>query len=440
MVNTYANTIAVVIGPSLLIWLGYRWLWPKPIPAIPHNPITSLWGDIPAIVKAAKEDKVSLVEFLSNMGKRHGPICQVMFGNRAAVIISDKGEMKRILVEEKVTDQHKRVNQMFATVIPNSQVALPANEKWRRHRRLTAPSMSRRYLERMSVRISTGASDLVKLWGAKLDTVGSCAFEAGLDIQLAAMETIVNITMGRPLGYVESTRAALMLEHSQIKDGVASIARLEAAPLYDAINTMMKSMHGAFTSVFPSVYAFVSCYASPSWRKQYNSISSFLNEAVTEARERDNTANENGTMLATDADCVLDMIIQREALEGVEKFEKGEILDELMMYLFAGQDTTASALRWLVKYLPSDPEIQRRLHEEICNSFDQDGTPSGSLDFGLLDDSERMPVLEAVVAETLRCAGVGSLIGRELLQDEVILGRLVPKGENLRFIFSRPPF
>lgn len=75
----------------------------------------------------------------------------------------------------------------------------------------------------------------------------------------------------------------------------------------------------------------------------------------------------------------------------------------------AGQDTTASALAWHVKFLPQDPEIQRRLHDEVCAIFGQDG----ELNFEAIDDSERVPVLEAVVAETLRCAKVGSLTGRE---------------------------
>ncbi|KAF8744400.1 cytochrome P450, partial [Rhizoctonia solani] len=293
--------------------------------------------------------------------------------------------------------------------------------------------MSRRYLERMSVRVAMGASDLMKLWDEKLGTVGSCAFEAGIDIQLATMDTILNIIMGHPLGCVESTRAALQLNPPQKKDGIALIPRSEVPPLYNAVNAMMKSMHGASRAAFPSVYAVVSCYASPSWRKQYNLISSFLNDAIIDAREQENITKEKGAALATDADCVLDMIIQREAREGAEKFEKDEILDELMMYVFAGQDTTASALRWLVKYLATDPQIQRRLHEEVCSVFNRDGDATGPLDFELLDDSDRVPVLEAVVAETLRHAGIGSLIARELLQDEVALGRLIPKGTYLMF-------
>lgn len=47
--------------------------------------------------------------------------------------------------------------------------------------------MSRRYLERMSARISAGANGLVRLWKAKYGLVGSGTFNAGLDIHLATM-------------------------------------------------------------------------------------------------------------------------------------------------------------------------------------------------------------------------------------------------------------
>jgi hypothetical protein len=67
----------------------------------------------------------------------------------------------------------------------------------------------------------------------------------------------------------------------------------------------------------------------------------------------------------------------------------------------------------LVKFLPLDAEIQQRLHNEVCTVFEPELDEDMSLDFDTLDDSEKVPVLEAVVAETLRCAKVGSLSGRE---------------------------
>ncbi|KAG8681834.1 hypothetical protein FRC11_000611, partial [Ceratobasidium sp. 423] len=87
----------------------------------------------------------------------------------------------------------------------------------------------------------------------------------------------------------------------------------------------------------------------------------------------------------------------------------------------------------LTEYLSVNPEIQYRLHREVGSVFGLDEGSHEPLDFNLLDDPERLPLLEAVVVETLRCAGVGAQIARELIQDEHILGRPVPKGTDVVF-------
>jgi cytochrome P450 len=67
----------------------------------------------------------------------------------------------------------------------------------------------------------------------------------------------------------------------------------------------------------------------------------------------------------------------------------------------AGYETTAATLSWLVKYMATDPDIQRRLHDEVCKTF-SDELEVMALE--TIDDTEMMPILEAVTTETLRCA------------------------------------
>ncbi|KAH7334114.1 hypothetical protein B0J17DRAFT_124574 [Rhizoctonia solani] len=80
------NALALVIGCSLLAPLVYSWMIPKPIPGVPHNPITSIWGDVPAIIQATKEGK-HYVDYVDDMVKRHGQISQLLLGRQAMVII-----------------------------------------------------------------------------------------------------------------------------------------------------------------------------------------------------------------------------------------------------------------------------------------------------------------------------------------------------------------
>lgn len=50
--------------------------------------------------------------------------------------------------------------------------------------------MSQRYLDKMSARIYAGASNLTRLWNAKVNLVGTGAFDVKLDLQLATMVSV----------------------------------------------------------------------------------------------------------------------------------------------------------------------------------------------------------------------------------------------------------
>ncbi|KAF8597491.1 cytochrome P450 [Ceratobasidium sp. AG-I] len=408
---------AVIIAAVPLFRLFYTSLLPKPIPGVPHNPITGIWGDIPQITRATKEK--TFCEHLADEVNKHGPIFQVLLGKHKIVVLSDHAEVERIMVRGKNTEISSRTNQMFATVVPMGQLCLPTNETWKRHRRMTGPSMSNRYLEKMSVRIAAGASNLARLWGAKLALVGTGAFDADLDLQLATMDIIVNIMTGISGGSIDAAYSSLPSSLPS-PAAISHIPTFHTPHLHASIRAMIASIERVSQAVFPSLAARIE-WISPTWRKHYTYLNTFFDKTIAEARAK----KERDTGLATDADSVVDMAVQREEREGMGKVGRQELVDELMTYFL--QDTTASALAWHVKYLPQDPDIQRQLHDEVCAVFGQDG----ELNFEAIEDPGRVPMLEAVATETLRCARVGGLSGRELLADEVILGRVIPKDTQI---------
>jgi hypothetical protein len=57
--------------------------------------------------------------------------------------------------------------------------------------------------------------------------------------------------------------------------------------------------------------------------------------------------------------------------------------------------------------MPQDPEIQQRLHNEMCDIFDSNKDDVSKC-LAELNSPDKVPILEAVMAETLRCAQVTS--------------------------------
>jgi hypothetical protein len=76
---------------------------------------------------------------------------------------------------------------------------------------------------------------------------------------------------------------------------------------------------------------------------------------------------------------------------------------EIPTFIFAGHETTSTAVSWALFELAQRPEFQQRLRAELCTL----ALPSGArgnepLDADTLAALERLPLLDAVVRETLR--------------------------------------
>lgn len=69
-----------------------------------------------------------------------------------------------------------------------------------------------------------------------------------------------------------------------------------------------------------------------------------------------------------------------------------ELRDELLTLLFAGHETTASALAWALYWIDHLPEVREKLLSEL-DTLPRDSDPS---------EISRLPYLSAVVSETLR--------------------------------------
>ncbi|XP_002961803.2 cytochrome P450 78A4 [Selaginella moellendorffii] len=113
-------------------------------------------------------------------------------------------------------------------------------------------------------------------------------------------------------------------------------------------------------------------------------------------------------------------------LSGEEKLQDQDMIAVLWEMIFRGTDTTAILTEWMLAELVLHPEIQRRLYHEIEELQSKKSPPSPLSD----QDVARMPLLQAVVKETLRLHPPGPLLSwaRLSTQDVTIAGHHVPRG------------
>ncbi|KAI0206402.1 cytochrome P450 [Astrocystis sublimbata] len=105
-------------------------------------------------------------------------------------------------------------------------------------------------------------------------------------------------------------------------------------------------------------------------------------------------------------------------------FSDENLADQLMTFLAAGHETTASSMTWAIYMLSRYPEIQDRLRREV-----REHLPSVDSDVEITSlDIDHMPYLNAVCNEVLRYYAPVPITLREAALDTEILGHKIPKG------------
>jgi cytochrome P450 len=105
-------------------------------------------------------------------------------------------------------------------------------------------------------------------------------------------------------------------------------------------------------------------------------------------------------------------------------FSNENLVDQLMTFLAAGHETTASAMLWACYLLCEHPDMQARLRAEVRERLPSPKTPGGSKVTSA--DIDGAPYLNAFCNEVVRFLPAVPLTIRLAAQDTTILGQLIP--------------
>ncbi|QHO44899.1 hypothetical protein HN51_015099 [Arachis hypogaea] len=132
---------------------------------------------------------------------------------------------------------------------------------------------------------------------------------------------------------------------------------------------------------------------------------------------------KNGEVLSEKKDLV-DVLLELEDVNG-RKLKDEDIVDLLILFLIAGQQTTASTIMWAMIYLTNNPLVFKKAkeeQEEIMKSR------SPSQQYISIEEIKKMVYLSKVVNEVLRVTDFSFLLFREATADVNINGYTIPKG------------
>lgn len=107
-----------------------------------------------------------------------------------------------------------------------------------------------------------------------------------------------------------------------------------------------------------------------------------------------------------------------------EPYLSKDMIDETITLLFAGQDTSAATLSWTLHLLSLHPEIQKKLYDEVCEVFNENGDEEKKEDSNLRCSNfiskkaaSSLKYLDAVIKESMRLYPVAPFVVRALPHD-----------------------
>lgn len=109
-------------------------------------------------------------------------------------------------------------------------------------------------------------------------------------------------------------------------------------------------------------------------------------------------------------------------------FTEDNLVDQMMTFLAAGHETTATAMTWAILLLCQNPEVQSRLREEIRAKLPSINDTDTPITAQILD---QLPYLQAVCNEILRVKPPVTLTLRVAARDTSIQNLFVPAGTRI---------
>lgn len=144
-------------------------------------------------------------------------------------------------------------------------------------------------------------------------------------------------------------------------------------------------------------------------------IRSICRELVTSKKERMSGQKDSGID-------ILSVALQSGG------FTDENLVDQMMTFLAAGHETTATAMTWAIHTLAHHPDIQSRLRAEIRDHLPPLSDTLTPVTASMLDS---LPFLHAVCNEILRIHPPVVLTVREAARDTTIQGTLIRKGTRI---------
>ncbi|MGX1910782.1 cytochrome P450 [Streptomyces phaeochromogenes] len=259
---------------------------------------------------------------------------------------------------------------------------------YRRQRRLIQPLFTKRQVDTYATAVTLEADGTVERWRDAADGVVDVVRE----MDRLALRTVSRILFGADV------EAAVDVIHDNFPVVSEYVTRRGFSPVNPPRSWPLPSNRRA-EAASQAVYA-------------------VCDRIIAERRAADATA----TTTSTEGEDLLSLL-SRAGSEEDGSLDADELRDQVLVFLVAGHETTATSMAFALHLLACHPEARKRAQEEA------DRLPSGRAPSAA--DLDELPYLTRVLKEAMRLYPAAPVFGRRSVEAAEIDGHLIPAGADV---------
>ncbi|KAJ9133008.1 Cytochrome P450 [Pleurostoma richardsiae] len=388
-----------------VVWLS--WIYPFYVSELRHVPTVAgfpLWGQFFAII--LEECGVPQRRW----HKQYGPIIRYFFPFGAERLsIADDEALKQMTVKNPYNYPKPVRAKLWMVRVLGEGVLLAEGAEHVHQRKALAPGFSIQSIRALTPVFWEKSLSLARCWREEMRAEGVAT--KSIEVLEWLNRTTLDIIGKAGFGYdIDS------LTHPETPIR-------EAYRLVFAFDLMSRALHGlqAFVPASKHIPA-----------KMNRDVETSRRIIVDKATEIITEKQEQAAQNASGKDILA--LIARDDRKAKAAGEKGlsfeTMRDQVMTFLGAGHDTTATGVAWTIHLLSTHPEIQSRLREEIKDHMPFLFRANERFDPAKLAaaDADQLPFLDNVCRESLRYIPPIPMTVRQSIADDVLGGYKVPAG------------
>ncbi|CAK1601226.1 unnamed protein product [Parnassius mnemosyne] len=337
--------------------------------------------------------------YLRKLYKIHGGIYQIHAPNMRAVNIFDPADVEVILSSHRFND--KDLPYKFMQPWIGDGLLVSKGNKWHQRRKMLTRAFHFNILKKYSLTMIEQAEELLM----KIQTeVGGNQTDVVPLISKTALNVVCETSMGTSM--------------NEDKQSVSD-------KYFHAIHTISQLLMQRLVRVYLYIDAIFACSKIGKIQKKVVKDLHEFTMKIIQERKRYLTNNNDITNADGDDEVngkkgrfsMLDLLLENEK-QGIIDVEG--IRDEVDTFMFAGHDTVAMALSFMIMRIANESEIQNFIYEEMLSIFGESQRRPN------LEDLSKMKYLECCIKESLRLYPSAPIISRHITEEVELSGYKIP--------------